>query len=426
MLEAGQRMNFRQSLTYLNSFVNLEKIVLNPRNRLMNLDRMRYLLALFGHPEESFFPVVISGTKGKGSTGFFLQAILKEAGIPAGFYSSPHLETPRERIRVGARNISEKQWARILTRIQKKLGQEKFPRRLGDLTYFEMMTLMAVLAFQESGLRVGIFEVGMGGRLDAVNALDAELSIVTTIGLDHEAFLGNTTSKIAKEKAGIFRKGAWALLAPQDAAAWRALMKQAGLRGTTLEEVRPLQGYRLGLPGEFQKVNAALAVRASELLKTEFGFEVLPSAVRKGLLQSGWPGRLEVFPGKPEVVIDAAHNPASAEALAEAVSKNLKKKRNILVFGVSRDKKSGPMLKSLSRVSADAVLTQASAPRSQDVAVLMKESQGLFPRIFPAPNCRTALSLAKTIARPQDRILVTGSFYLAGEARTWLSGQRAR
>ncbi len=419
-------MNFRESLTYLNTFTNLEKIVLNPRNRLMNLDRMRYLLALFGHPEESFFPVIISGTKGKGSTGFFLQSILNDAGISAGFYSSPHLESPLERIRAGRRMISEKQWSRVLTRIRKKFSGTQTPKKLGDLTYFEIMTLMAVLAFQEKKLRVGVFEVGMGGRLDAVNALDAELSIVTTIGLDHEAFLGDTTAKIAREKAGIFRRDAFVFSAPQDPGAWSVLRKEAMRSGARLEKVLPLEGFRLGLPGDFQKINAALAVRAAETLKKEFGFDISAAPIRSGLLKSDWPGRLEVFPGSPEVVIDGAHNPASAEALAQAVAKNLKPRRNVLIFGVSRDKKSLPMLKALSRVAEDVVLTQASAPRSQDVSVLMKESQGLFARVFPAENIDTALSLSRKITGPKDRILVTGSFYLAGEARTRLCRKAPR
>lgn len=414
-------MNLRESLTYLDSLANLEKVRLLAGNRSLNLDRMRFLLALFGHPEKSFYPVLIVGTKGKGSTGFFLQSILREAGISAGFYHSPHLETPLERIRLNGKQISEKLWVKTLRSVRETLKKEPLPRKLGDATYFEVLTLAALLAFREQKVKIGILEAGLGGRLDAVNAVDAGLVLVTTIGLDHEEFLGNTTAKIAGEKAGVFREGAIVFSAPQNSAVRRVLSARAKALKAEISEVKPQKRYPLRLRGEFQNINSALAVSAVKKLEDLCCVKVPEAAIRKGLKSEAWPGRVEVFPGKPEVVIDGAHNPDSAEALTRTLLK-FKPKNNCLVFGVSREKNSGAMLQSLSRFCGDIVLTRARAARAKDLAELLAEAQPYFKRIFPVNDSSKALVLAREIAGTSGRVIVAGSFYLAGEARTQLRG----
>lgn len=413
-------MNFRESLAYLDSLANLEKIRLLAGNRSLNLSRMRSLLAAFEHPEKSFFPVLIVGTKGKGSTGFFLQSILKEAGISAGFYHSPHLETPLERIRVRGAQISEKLWTRILTRIRSVLKKKPLAKGLGEVTYFEVLTLAAMLAFQEEKVKIAVFEAGLGGRLDAVNAMDAKLILVTMIGLDHEEFLGNTTAKIAGEKAGVFRPGATVLTVPQTPAVKRVLFTRAkALKAACFVAARKKR-YALGLRGDFQEINASLAVKGAEKLEGLCGVDIPERAIRSGLKAANWPGRVEVFPGRPEVVLDGAHNPDSAEALARTVLQLKPRKPNCLVFGVAREKNSRAMLRSLSRCSKHIVLTRARSPRSRDVSDLLVQAQPYFSGIFPVCDSSEALALARRISGPSGRVIVTGSFYLAGEARTQL------
>ncbi len=412
-------MNLRESLAYLDSLANLEKIRLLAGNRSLNLDRMRFLLALFGHPEKSIYPVLIVGTKGKGSTGFFLQSILKEAGIPAGFYHSPHLESPLERIRLNGKQISEKLWIKILNRIRETLKKEPLPGKLGAVTYFEVLTLAALLSFQDQKVKIGVLEAGLGGRLDAVNALDAGLVLVTTIGLDHEEFLGNTAVKIAGEKAGVFRKDTVIFSAPQNTSVRRVLSARAKTLGARITEVAPQKRYSLGLQGDFQKINSAIALSSVKHLENICGAKIREDAIRKGLRSTAWPGRVEVFAGKPEVVIDGAHNPDSAEALTRTLMK-FKPKHSCLVFGVSREKNSRAMLQSFSRFCGDIVLTKARAARAKDLAELLVEAQPFFKRIFPVSDSLKALDLAREIAGAAGRVVVTGSFYLAGEARAQL------
>lgn len=413
-------MNFRESLDYLDSLANLEKIRLLAGNRLLNLDRMRFLLDRFDHPEKSFIPVILVGTKGKGSTGFFLQSILNEAGIKTGFYSSPHLETPLERIRIGGSRISSRLWCRVFSRLQKTLERKPLPSRLGELTYFEAMTAAALLAFREARVRIGVLEAGLGGRLDAVNAVDAALVIVTTIGLDHEEFLGDTVEKIASEKAGVFRKGIPVISSPQKPAVKQVLRRHAEQLGAELTEVRPQTQFRPGLPGAFQKINSAAAMEAACYAARLAGKTLSPAVLRKGVQAADWPGRVEVFPGKPEIVLDAAHNPDSAEALTRAVLE-MKPRRTCLLFGVSRDKNSRAMLKAMSRFARDVVLTRAGAARAKGPGELLAEAQPFFKRICPVTESPAeAFRLARKIAGPGGRVVAAGSFYLAGEIRPLL------
>lgn len=416
---------YQKSLTYLNCFLNLERITWEPRNRLWNLDRMRHLLEWFGRPEEAFFPVLIAGTKGKGSTGFFLESILRASGIRTGFYSSPHLEDVRERIRVSGRKLPRSKWTAAVARIRRLLHRHRLPRGLGEFTYFEILTLMAVLMFREAGVEIAIFEVGMGGRLDATNALHPPLVILTPIHLDHEAILGYTVAAIAKEKAAIIRKGSQAVISPQLEEAAGEIRRRASKVGARLWRVAPLNGVKVGLAGDFQRINAAAAAQAARLLGSRFGFQVPREAVRLGLQRKDWPGRLEVFKGAPTVILDGAHNPSSVKALVRNLKRLYPKKRGrLVVFGVARDKKSLPMLRSLGGFFPEAVLAPLPNPRSQEMETLLAQARGHFRRIFPCPDIREALDLARRRCGTDGLVVVTGSFYLIGEARRILAHGR--
>ncbi len=410
-------MNYASSLRYLNSFLNLEQITYHPKNYLWNLDRMRILLVWFNHPEKSFFPVLIAGTKGKGSTGFFLESILAASGIRVGFYSSPHLEDPRERIRLQAKMVSRSEWVKGIREIQRVLSKRHLDPGHGDFTYFEIMTLLAMLTFQKQRVQVGIFEVGMGGRLDATNVLETKLQILTPIYLDHEAFLGNTVTQIAREKAAIIRPDADVVVSPQSPEASKVINLEIRKKKAACLKASPYKGS-LGLAGDYQKINAGAAVRAAQVLRQKHGFSISNQAILKGLKASDWPGRFERFSGRPEYLLDGAHNPSSIEALTKALREKYAGRRDrLLIFGTSRDKKSSAMLKTLGSFFDRVILAPLPTVRSQEMAVLMREAQSNFRFIFPAFNIRHAFRLAKKIAQAKTLVVATGSFYLIGEVR---------
>ncbi len=444
-----------------------------PADRRWKLERMRSLLALFEHPEKSFIPVVIVGTKGKGSTGFFLQSILKSAGISAGFYSSPHLETPLERIRINGEIISKSLWAQWLSLIRCVLDGHKvrgvpLAGLLEQATYFEIMTLMAALAFKEKEVKIGIFEAGMGGRLDAVNALGASCVIVTPIDLDHQEFLGDTLAQIAVEKAAVIHPGASVITAVQKQEALRIIRTRVKKMQARLWRVTKPVRFSVGLRGEHQKWNAAVAVKAATILVSSLpdgkdshvrnavgvesfrsspgdgkdshvrnavgvesfrssrgGEEAMRLAVQSGLAATDWPGRFEIFPGNPSVILDGAHNPVSARALVQTLRALKFQGPEILIFGVAQDKDFRKILIQLSGYFREVVL--APLPRSgrgREVSSLLSESARLFSGVFPARTLREGMSLAQQCVGKRGRIVATGSFYLVGALRKMLLSRR--
>ena len=412
-------MNYSESLRYLNSFLNLERILFTPQNRLWNLTRMRRLLEWFDHPEKKFFSVLIAGTKGKGSTGFFLESILNSAGVRAGFYSSPHLEDPRERIRIQRRMVSKQDWARGVSQIKRRLDRKNLPERLGAFTYFEILTLLAVLLFKEAGVEAGVFEVGLGGRLDATNALGAKVVILTPVRMDHEAILGNTIAKIAAEKAAVVRQSADVIVSPQWPEALRVIQTRIWKQKARSYPVRGGWPGKVGLRGDFQKINAGAAALAAKVLRSR-GFQIPEQAVRQGLQAADWPGRMETLPAAlgpgRDLLIDGAHNPASIQALVRNLRGGVRGKR-LLIFGTSRDKNSAEMLKILGSFFSNVILCRNPNPRSQEIGTLIFHARPWFQGIFPAANVPEALELAKSLSKAGDTVVATGSFYLIGEIR---------
>lgn len=409
-------MTYKQSLQYLNQFLNLEKITFHSNKPLWNLERMKLLLQWFGHPENFFLPVIIAGTKGKGSTGFFLESILRESGVKMGYYHSPHLEEPTERIRLSGRPLSQKFWCQLLEFVRRRTNRRKLPSHLGNFTYFEILTLMGILAFQKKQVRVGILEVGMGGKSDACNAVQAPIAIVTPISLDHEAILGPTVSKIAFEKAAVIHEGAHAVIAPQPPAAWSVLKKRIQTVQARLWKSEIYQGS-LGLTGDYQKVNAGAALTAAQILKQYYGLPVTKNAVRSGLRSKNWPGRWEILQKNPLLMIDGAHNPASIAALVRNLKKEYPTKKRLLIFAVARDKKSQVILKLLSRYFSEIILTTIAGSRMQEIPVLLEQARGVFKNIIPYPDVEGALKLAYKLSDQKSLIVAAGSFYLIGKIR---------
>lgn len=414
-------MNYHQCLKYLNSFINYEKTP--PKSHAeLNLLRMQHGLDVLGHPEKNFFPILITGTVGKGSTGYFLEQILESSKIPTGFYHSPHIDDIRERIRVRGEMLSEKQWAVAVTQIQKLLHKNPFPKKLGSPTFFEMLTLLAIWLYAKEGLRVGIFEIGMGGRLDATNVLEAPLCMITKIDYDHQAILGNTLTKIAKEKAGIIKNARFVVSTPQAKEALNVL-KACVARGSGLATQLMIAKPTVSQPalnGTFQKQNAGNAVAAARILKDHFDFSIFPKNIHDGLGQSRWAGRVEAvtWQGR-KLIMDAAHNPAGCRELVATVRK-MKQKPKALFFSSLRDKDSATMLKALSALKLPVIVAAVNHPRAKKLADLAAEAEAFFDKIIPAKDSVHALEILKRMTQPRDLVLVTGSFYLLSEVRQQL------
>jgi dihydrofolate synthase/folylpolyglutamate synthase len=389
------------------------------------LEATRAALAAVGNPERGLGAIHVAGTNGKGSTAAFLESALRSGGRKTGLYTSPHLARFTERIRIGGVEVGEDETAALAARVL-AIECER------PLTFFEVVTVMAFLAFRAHGVEVAVIEAGLGGRLDSTNVLDAAVAtVVTGIALDHTDVLGATVQAIAGEKAGIFQRGVPAIFAARDPAALDVLIDRARAVGAPAEW--PGQGFDfdardghvcfradgrapfdadLGLRGAHQGANAALALAALRHVAPPLADE----ALARGLAEARWPGRLETV--APDVIIDAAHNPDGARALAAALPPYAAGRPLTLVLGVVSDKDAAGMLAILRPLAAEIVLTRPSTPRARDP----NELRALAPEAHVAPSLADALALARSLAR--GPIVIAGSIFLIGEARALLLGER--
>jgi dihydrofolate synthase/folylpolyglutamate synthase len=434
---------YRDALIYLYSFTDYEKrgfAAYAPE--FYNLDRVRRLLALIGEPQRAFKAVHIAGTKGKGSTAAMIESVLRAGGYRTGLYTSPHLHTFRERIVVAGELIPEESVSGLVEEMQPLVAQVE------DVTTFEIITCLAFAWFARQGVEWAVIEVGLGGRLDATNVLDPEVTVITPISYDHMAILGDTLAEIAAEKAGIIKPGLPVVSAPQpdevlavirDVADrhgapltllgrdWTWQLGAAGLDGQSFT-VRNGGGditRELFLPllGEHQVANAAMAVAAIDLLE-QGGLELPASALREGLRAVRWPGRLEILNREPLVIADGAHNGDSARKLVAALRAVGGIRRLTLVLGGSPDHLSSDLLGALLPAAARVIATQSSHPRAASAAWVQARAAELGFQVEVSESVAQALDLALTGAGPQDLICCTGSLFVAGEARAaWFARQ---
>ncbi|HZE99775.1 MAG TPA: folylpolyglutamate synthase/dihydrofolate synthase family protein [Planctomycetota bacterium] len=403
---------YPDALRFLNTFTDYERMASTYSPADYNLDRMRRLLCDLDNPERAFLSLHIAGTKGKGSTAHLAEAILRESGYRTGLYTSPHLVDMRERIRLDGDLVSEADFTRAMAFMEPAL------RRLRP-TYFETMTAAAFLLFAWKKVEYAVVEVGLGGRLDATNVILPAACAITTIDYDHIDKLGKTLDAIAGEKAGILKPGVPSVSSPQPPAARRVLRARGNPafprfrvlshRGFVLKFTAEGRSFELPVLGKHQAANAATALALVE----RSGARVDPGAVQRAFRKVRLPGRVEPVGQRPLLIVDAAHNPVSARALASAL-RDLPRRRLVLVFGASADKDYGTMLKTLLPQAALVIFTKASNPRAAATSDLLKHAKGR-----PAVAARSvprALALARKAARPEDAIVVTGSFYVAGEA----------
>jgi len=433
-------VDYRESIAQLLTLVDHERnLVTGPRQKaIYDLTRMEALLGRLGSPQNQVPAVHIAGTKGKGSTAALCDSALHAAGLSTGFYSSPHLHTYRERIRRDSEPISQEGFAALVEGLWPLHEELKSDSVVGPLTLFEFLTGMAFQCFAQDRTDVQVIEVGLGGRLDATNVLDAGVCVISSISLDHMAILGNTIGEIAAEKAGIIKPGSTVVIAPQASEALSPILaacqeKEAAPilvgRDVTWEEgrtgtdgqrfkVRGRNGeYDLYMPllGAHQLENAALAVAALEAFGSQ-GIDVSAKAMEVGFENVSWPCRMEVLSRSPLLVADGAHNVYSIESLLKSLPDYLAYDRLILVVGFSRDKNVEGMARALGEKADIIVATASRHPRSMQAV----EVAGLFPETGKPVLASTpadALRLAMEVAGKKDLVLATGSLFLAAEVR---------
>ena len=382
---------------------------------------MRAILRSMGGPDAAMVTVLIAGTKGKGSTAAFLASILHAAGVRAGLFTSPHLQTFRERIRIDGAMLSGAAFDRAIADLGPVVARFRRDHPdAGDPTTYELTLALALRAFSARRCAVAIIEVGLGGLLDASNALDPAISVITPISHDHTAILGRSLARIAGEKAGISRPGRPLLVAVQRPTALAAIRHVA--RGAEVRIVKPLGGRAtLSLAGDHQRQNAALAVAVARTLADAGLAAVPPAADAMGLRRAVWPARFERVGRRPTVIIDGAHNDGSAAALARTLRDERGGRRCVLVIGMNTDKDARAILRLLAPLASAIVTTRSSGPRAADPVALARRAARVTGRpIETAADIRSALLVARASAGRDGVVCVTGSLALAGDTRSAL------
>jgi dihydrofolate synthase / folylpolyglutamate synthase len=412
--------------------------------RKFDLEAMRILMEALGNPHHEFQSVLIAGTNGKGSTSATLASILRVAGYRTGLYTSPHLVRVNERIRIDGQDISDDEFAAFYFRVddcaRKLVADGRLP---WPPSFFEMMTALAFLAFAEKGVRITVLEVGMGGRLDATNIVEPLVSVITDISLDHMEWLGSTIPEIAREKAGILRANGVLVTLPQHPEANQSIGEAAvalNVRGVNAADYIPPRGelrasYPLMVLGEeiavssplagaHQQRNVALAIAAAVELCNHYSYKLSAAQIAEGIRITRWPGRLERFskPGRADVLLDVAHNPAGAWALRSALSRIEPKPRAMtVVFGCLKDKAIGEMAQILFPMFDEVVLTEVPSPRTASLEALQVAAGPTGANVLTAPDAEGALAGAFAITPRDGLIAVTGSVYLIGVVRELLA-----
>ena len=450
--------DYQATLDYIFNYVDYERRRSVPYTETAwNLDRARRVLAALGNPHERLRFVHVAGSKGKGSTAANVESILRASGYRTGFYTSPHLHTFRERIRIDGQLVDRAEVVRLLAECQSAV--EAVP----GITTFEIITVLALLHFAQQQVDWVVLEVGLGGRLDATNVVTPAVSVITPISYEHTALLGNTLDLIAREKAGIIKPGVPVVVAPQHdeaLAAIQAVADQQGARlilagrdwswrsvadtleGQVFDIVRifgshsqdsPFTSLRTPLLGTHQLANATVAVATCWELAQQ-GVAITENGIRQGLASVVWPGRLEVLGGAgqgdslslagPTVVVDSAHNDASARLLRAALAHYFPGRPVVAILGVSNDKDSQAILSELLPGVGWACFTRSRHPRAVDPQELLPIAAQVIDveRLAVAGSVAEALDWAEALADPHAVICLTGSLFIAGEGReAWLA-----
>ncbi|HEX9543844.1 MAG TPA: folylpolyglutamate synthase/dihydrofolate synthase family protein [Pyrinomonadaceae bacterium] len=428
-------MEFKETLSYLLSLGH-ETLAMK-----LGLKNTELLLAALGNPHHSFASVQIAGTNGKGSTAAMLYSLCRRGGLRTGLFTSPHLISITERIRIADSDISAREFARLATQVKGAAESLIAQGKLETLpTFFEHVTAIALLAFKEARVELAILETGLGGKLDATTVAGAAIVAITPVALDHQEHLGATLREIAAEKAAIIRPGTSAIIAPQQEEALEVIRQRAAecevrplladyealIEGATADgrftvtlqtKTGRYESMRIGLRGRHQIENAATAIRIAESLN-QHGWKIPQTAIVAGIAAASHAGRLEIVDG---YLFDGAHNPSAVRTLRSYLDEFVKVPLT-LVFGVMRDKNLEEMAAILFPAAVRVVLTQVDNPRSASVDELREIAAATgAPNVFVTRSVSEALTKANEVTSSEGLICITGSLYLLGEAKEILN-----
>ncbi len=394
------------------------------------LETMRALVAEMGHPERACPSLLIAGTNGKGSVAAYCDAVLRASGLRTGRYTSPHLVRVNERITVDGREISDRDFARAVEDVR-DAAERLIRRRVlkAHPTFFEVLTAAAFAHFRRRRVDVAVLEVGLGGRLDATNVAEPLASAIVTIDLDHEVYLGRTLASIAREKAGVLRPGRPTVVGPLPAEARRAVRARARELGARVVEAprTPTSQYAhlRPLPGAHQRDNLLVAVRLLEEAKRA-GLRVDLRRLPRAVAATRWPGRLEWVPGYPPLLLDGAHNPAGARALADYLGTG---PPIVLLFAAMSDKDVAGLARELFPRASAVVLTRPRIARAATPDELARRTGRLATSAHRQPSVSRALALARRLALAHGgmtTVVVAGSLYLVGAVKEILEREARR
>jgi len=431
-------LNYSETIAYLHSLTDYEKRRIERYSpETLDLTRVNRLLDALGQPHTRFPSVHIAGTKGKGSTAALIESSLRAAELRTGLYTSPHLHTFRERIQVDGQLIEREDVVTLVEEVRRAI--EHVP----GITTFEAITAVGFLAFSRADVDIAVVEVGLGGRLDATNVIQPEVSVITSLSLDHTYLLGDTLAEIAYEKGGIVKPDVPVVVAPQRTEALEVLKRIGEKRGAPVQVVgedwtyepgptelggqsfiisnttshSQLEGeYWIPLLGRHQLENSATAIAALDVLRQE-GYDISAEAVRDGLRGVHWPGRMEVLSQEPLIVADCAHNPYSAKTLREAVKDWFPNRRWVLIYGASADKDIPGMLKALLPICDYVIVTRSEHPRAVSPVELADQVADAGGGAEISVNVPKAIQRGLDVLKPGQGLLVTGSIFLVAEAR---------
>lgn len=407
----------------------------------LGLDNIKKLLELLGDPQNNLKIIHVAGTNGKGSTCSFISSILKESGYKVGLYTSPFLETFTERIRVNGENISEEEVGKIVSLIKEKI-EIMVSEGYSYPTEFEIVTAMAFYYYNQEKVDFVALEVGLGGRYDATNVIDKPVvSAITSISLDHTGILGDTLAKIAFEKGGIIKENCPTIVYPQQEEASEVIknicaekkskyiecdFKNIEIKSSNINSQiyncningKELRDLEIKLIGDHQIKNSIVALNVIEYLNDIKITNISEENIRKGLLETKWPGRIEKISENPMFIIDGAHNEEGAKSLANSIDKYFENKNKILVIGMLEDKDIDSVLDLLIPKFNKVITTTPDNPRAIDANKLKEKIERYNIEVTCKPNIKEAVDYALEISNKDDVIISAGSLYMIGNVRT--------
>ena len=438
--------SYQHALDYIYSFVDFSRTRqenLAPEN--FDLGRVHELMALLGDPHKAYPSIHVAGSKGKGSVSAFCASVLYAAGYRVGLYTSPHMQEFTERIQVNQQQISADELTALVEDIKPAVAA------VARITTFEIITGLAFMHFARQKVDIAVFEVGLGGRLDATNVITPLVSVITSLSLEHTSILGSTLAEIAGEKAGIIKENIPVIVAPQTQEAIDVIQAIAAQKISALIRVgndyqfaalsHSLEGQsfkiwsdddkhaialEIVLLGGHQIENATVAYAALQALG-EHGFEITLEANQHGFANTRWPGRFEILNRDPLLVVDSAHNQASCQKLRQAVDEYFPDIPIVLVFGCSEDKDAAGMLAELALRADHIIATRSTHPRAMSPELIVELAEPLGRPTTLAPLIEEAIDAALGLVEPGGLILITGSVFVAGAGRAaWEVRQSAQ